>query len=197
MNADEISALKTRLEAGDRATYKSLMVQTGDYCIKRLMAQRSCTYEDAEDLYMDALLDFRDQLLEGKITHLTQLRSYLFAICRNKWSEKHRKEKRERQVHAHTAADWYAPEKSREATWVEEEMTAEAEQQRKVYQRISQGALRALSDRCQAILTYFYVEEKSMADIAHLMGYANAQTVKNLKARCYKRWITRAHEQSE
>ena len=48
---------------------------------------------------------------------------------------------------------------------------------------------------CYEILTLFWYHGKSMAEIAGQLGYANAETTKQQKARCQKRLRQMAHRE--
>jgi len=43
-----------------------------------------------------------------------------------------------------------------------------------------------LGEKCRDILTAYYYLRKRMTEIADELGYANAETAKNMKARCFK-----------
>lgn len=43
-----------------------------------------------------------------------------------------------------------------------------------------------LGGKCKEILTAYYYLRKRMTEIADELGYANAETAKNMKARCFK-----------
>ena len=52
---------------------------------------------------------------------------------------------------------------------------------------VLQLGLEAVDERCRNIITAFYLERKSMAEIAEKMGYASAHSVTEQKNRCMKR----------
>jgi len=56
-----------------------------------------------------------------------------------------------------------------------------------------------LGDACQQILRLFYFMKKSMEEITGIMGYKNADTVKNQKYKCMQRLkkVYRELERSE
>ena len=57
---------------------------------------------------------------------------------------------------------------------------------------ICRNALRRLGDRCQEILKLFYYERMSLKDIAELMNFSSAESVKSTKSVCFKKWVTEA-----
>jgi len=197
MDQTELNVLQSRFEAGDELAYKELLEQCGHYCIRKLVAETNCLEEDAEDILMDSVLIFRDNLLSGKITYLTNLRSYVFGICYNNWLKHRRTRQRFDRIHMLVADDLYEPETSVEAQLIKGE---DMKIQQKIHTNrvyVSQQALLELGEKCRKIITFFYIDEKSMTEIAQLMGYANSDVAKNLKSRCYLRWIQVAQQKME
>jgi len=197
MTKNAVNELRNRLKANDRTAYQHLLENCGHFCIHKLMRKTGCAYEDAEDILMDAVLIFRENILSGKVVQISSLKAYVFSICFNKWSEYRREKQRRSLAIAKSAAAWAPPEPNIEEQIVAQEDFATAQAKKERQQAISQAAFSALGTKCQKILQYFYVEDKSMAEIATLLNYANAKVAKNLKARCYKKWIALAHQKME
>jgi RNA polymerase sigma-70 factor (ECF subfamily) len=55
--------------------------------------------------------------------------------------------------------------------------------------------VQTLRDPCKSILRYFYFRGFSMEEIADVMNYKNAQTVKAQKLRCIKEMQSLVHRQ--
>jgi DNA-directed RNA polymerase specialized sigma24 family protein len=52
---------------------------------------------------------------------------------------------------------------------------------------IMERALNSLGEPCKSLLESFYIEKKSMDEIASLFGYTNADNAKNQKYKCLMR----------
>jgi len=66
-----------------------------------------------------------------------------------------------------------------------EESQEELIEKEKLFELI-ENHLADLGEKCKEILTAYYHLRKRMTEIADELGYANAETVKNMKARCFK-----------
>ena len=197
MNQAKLLDLKKRIKNRDPEIYRMILQESGSYCINQLMRKTNCSVEDAEDVLMDAILIFRDNIVSGKIKELKSIKAYIFSICWNNWRAAHRQKQRLSLAKEKFAASFYAPEQSAEARIVALEDAQKQMKDKEKQAKLSQKALKMLGDKCQKILKYYYKEEKSMAEIATILGYANAKTMKNVKARCYKKWIEFAHQISK
>ena len=180
--------LKQQFMAGDPKGMAYVFENCASYCIRTLMKKTDCSQADAEDLFMEAILTFRDNMVQNKIEHLTNLNSYMYAICWNKWSLLYRARKR-----------WQKESKGIENTlyiMVEEHNPMiEAEERQQLLEGTQQklqavmATLKEMEEKCRKLLTYFYLEKRSMSDIAELMDFANANVAKVSKFRCYQRWM--------
>ena len=88
MNQKTIQAL----EAGDPQSLEWIFDAYGHDCIRRLQRYEGCSPEDAEDIFMDALLLFWDNVRQGKVRELSRSRSYVYAICVNEQRRRYRQQ---------------------------------------------------------------------------------------------------------
>jgi len=126
--------------------------------------------QDALDLYQDAVVVFVRNVRVGRLdpaacTPVT----YLFAIGRNLALKHLRDGKRT------VAPDELEDELLRVPADLDELMREEHDQY-----LVRKGMAR-LSDREREIIRLYYFEERSMAEIASLMGYKNADVAKKMK----------------
>lgn len=185
MTDPQLQLLRKQVLADDPAAMRYVFGQTRNYCVGTLIKKTGCTAEDAEDLYMDALLLFREKLLSGKLRYLSNLRTYMFGICLNLW----RNLERARQK-------WqYEPNETERQLWLlmaEEEapvlLQEEENEQRHLLGRIA-AALNSLGETCRKLLLYAYVDELPHKEIAERLNLASANVVKVTRHRCYQQWL--------
>ncbi|MEL6560340.1 MAG: sigma-70 family RNA polymerase sigma factor [Bacteroidota bacterium] len=168
----KIDDIRKALLAGDNSCLQQVFDQCGNYCIKTLKDKYKCSKEDAEDIFIDSIIIFRENVLNNKLQVITSLKGYLLGICVNKYKEQLFKENRQLKHLDEIVQNWYPEE-------------YEEDDSLKI---INNKAFSKLSIHCQTILKYFYVEKISMAEIADHLNLANANSVKVTKARCYKKW---------
>jgi len=176
MNQLEINLLKSELKSGNNEFLKSVFEEHGAYCLFNIMRKFGCPREDAEDLLIDAIINFRDKLLSGKIQYLTSVRNYLYTTCVNMKKEK----------------DYYRKRQKEKAHEVEQYLYSddhESNAHKEMLLKLAMESFRQLSEPCQQILRYFYIYKYSMEELAKRVGLANANSAKVTKARCYKKWL--------
>lgn len=132
--------------------------------------------EEANDVYHESILALRENIISGKLTTLKcTLKTYLFAIGKNKIRELQRRSK---------------PFVSTEKIVIEEtneELDVDFFDQEIINkQRAFARALKKLGQRCQEVLTLFYVEGYSLDEIALILKYSKKNVLKSQKSRCFK-----------
>jgi len=191
MTEEEFIQLAEALQNGDNTVLQRLQpYQT--YCQKTVMikSHQQCSAEESYDIFVDAILDFRRNVLAGKVEYKA-IRAYLARICFNKWMERSRN-KRRNEIHLAELAqvtDQMDGTSDPETLLVQqEEIKARATQQQIEIAQIEAG-MAALSEKCRKILMLAIVDEVPMARIAELLGFANRHVAKTTKSRCYQQLV--------
>ncbi len=134
----------------------------------------SCSFDDAKEVYQQSIVIFYENIMSGKITEFrSQVKTYLFAIGKNKLLESIRDKNRVQSMEDENIIeniDLFSFDEEHEQNLV-----------------LVEQAISKLGDPCRKLLQQYYYHKKSMADIAELMDYKNADTVKNLKYKCLQR----------
>jgi RNA polymerase sigma factor (sigma-70 family) len=176
----EFRQLASELKSGDSNTFKAIFEQHASYCISKLVRQFRCAREDAEDIYVEAVLNLREKIITEKIEAVTDLRAYLFGTCKNMMLVELKKKQRINT--AVTEINHLAQTEVREDyddAKYKEELLAVTEQ-----------AMGNLPAACQQLLKLFYFDKLSLEEIATHMQLANANVAKVSKARCFHKLIT-------
>lgn len=182
MNYKEFVTLKEELKAGNNRLLKNIFRENCSYCIKGLIKKFNSSAEDAEDIYMDAILNFREKIVSEKIEVLTNLRSYLFATCKNMWlARSKRKERTDKAI-----TDLYGDEEYYEIDYGNNEYP---DYQEKIIE-LTERALSTLSDKCRQILKSFYFDRVVIEEIAEKMNFANSNVAKVSKTRCLQKLVS-------
>lgn len=138
--------------------------------------------EDAEDLFIEAVMIFREKVLSGKIQKLTSTRNYLYSTCKNMYLAKLKVERAKEKKMSDLEMFFYSSPFVTEADNWESDLS-----------QAVKSAFDGLSEKCKDIISYFYINRLRMDAIADLMGLANADVAKTTKARCFKTMFTSAH----
>lgn len=179
MKQRDLEELLRQMKDGDNSGLNSIFMTHARYCISGLVKKHSCSREDAEDIYADSVLNFREKLIDGRIEYLTDLKSYLFATCNNMFLARLKRASRVmKAVH----------ELSNAAENIEMDGDNESQFREELLDTVNE-ALDQLQEKCREMLQMFYFQKLSLDEIANRFNMANANVAKVSKARCFQRLI--------
>jgi len=147
-------------------------------CLSWLKSTYKVDTEDGIEIFQLSVIILYDNITKGKLTELKgDIKTYLFAIAKNKARELQRKNAKEIRQ-----GEFTVPLKS---YIIDEEIEEKIQLESRIDSTYK--ALQILGDPCKSVLQLFYYKQLSMQAICDLMGYKNADTVKNQKYKCIKR----------
>lgn len=131
--------------------------------------------DDARDVFQEAMIILFDKAKSGSFNLTSQLQTYLYSICRRLWLKKLQKENR------------FNPsiETIQEIVTVEDEI--EIHEKKNNDFLLMETALKKIGEPCKSLLEAFYIDKKSMPEIASTFGYTNADNAKTQKYKCLVR----------
>jgi RNA polymerase sigma factor (sigma-70 family) len=132
------------------------------------------SYDEARDIFQEAMIALYQKAKSDSFVLTSQIKTYVYSICRRLWL------KRLQQLGKTTNGI-----ENFEAIAVEEDV--EIHERRNAELGIMDRALNSLGEPCKSLLEAFYIERKSMDQIALLFGYTNADNAKNQKYKCLMR----------
>jgi RNA polymerase sigma factor (sigma-70 family) len=124
------------------------------------------TEEDAIDVFQDGLVIFHHNLTNGTFREESSIPTYIFSICKNLWLRQ--LSKRQKQLVA------------------EAEMTMASMQEFNYLINVEVVSLlmNELKEDCRNILTEYYYNNKSIAELKEIFNVNSEQAAKNKKWRC-------------
>ena len=133
----------------------------------KLVMTNSGTEQEAKDIYQDALIVFWQKAVSGNLVLTSKMSTYLYSICLNLWRK----------------------ELDRKSRLSREEKDSPQYQDHETEERviIINKCVNELGETCRKVLTYFYFDRMSMAEIAERLGFANTNTAKTKKYKCKKK----------
>ncbi len=171
------------LRNGKNAILKTFYLQHAEYCIQKLTKKNRCPIEDAEDIFVDALINLREKLISGKVTAIANVRSYLYKTCDNMFLARLAHSKRAKRNLNELERFYY------NSVFNQDELPFDVE-----LMEITMAAWSKLSERCKDILHYFYIDKLKMREISEVLGLSNADVAKTTKSRCYRKLVEIANE---
>jgi len=178
-----LKSLSSTLKKGDNSLLEKIFRENKKYCIDKLVFEKNCMQEEAEDIYVEAIINFREKVLADKVTYLTDVKYYLGQTCLNMFYVRIKQKQR-----------WDRNTSDIERFFYESDYVIDEDDYD--YNRamnITRKAWSLLKEKCKDIIHYFYIDRLKMSEIAELMDFSSADVAKTTKSRCYKKMLELAH----
>lgn len=177
------------LKNGDLKALDKLYVANYDYVLGMLVHRHSTIKQDAEDVYVDAIMKFHKAIQENKIVW-GNTRAYLLKIAINlKWERKKRNVSVVKKME--TALDLFYEEKQEgnfdKVIAKEEEMQALSLQERKMV--ALKWAWGELNDVCRELLNDTIINDMKPRFLVEKFSYKNARVVTDKKMKCKEKLL--------
>lgn len=131
--------------------------------------------DDARDIFQEAMIVLYEKVTSGSFELTCQIKTYLYSVCRRLWL------KRLQQMQRYNPS----AESVDEVVSVEEEL--DVHEKRNADLIIMENALNKIGEPCKSLLEAYYLQKKSMPEIAEFFGYTNADNAKTQKYKCLVR----------
>lgn len=176
MNDFRPNIILDKLRNGDESPICELYQLYRNEFITWSKSHYNATVEQAKDAFQDAILDFHQNVISGRLTELSStIKTYLFQIGKHKLLNI---QKKDRRLTYHEAL--HLIENGEASKFMQEE-------NKKYTQDQISEAIEKLPKDCQEVLKFYYLKEYDMESIAREMGYKNADTAKSKKSICFKK----------
>ena len=133
------------------------------------------SYDEAKDIFQEAMITLYQKAKSESFVLTSQIKTYVYSVCRRLWLKA-------------PSANWQNMQqvlKILNRLPVEDDL--EIHERRNAEFGIMDRALNSLGEPCKSLLEAFYIEKKSMDQIALSFGYTNADNAKNQKYKCLMR----------
>jgi RNA polymerase sigma factor (sigma-70 family) len=161
MSDEEVIA---RIKKGDERAL-DFLYKKNYKMMTNMIIKNNGSEEEAKDIYQEALIVVWQKVLSPDFVLSSKISTYLYSICQNLWRKELERKNR------HTGED-------------EITQTVITDIDKKERIEVINQCINDLGETCRAILTYYYFDDMSMAEIAEKMGFANADTAKTKKYKC-------------
>jgi RNA polymerase sigma factor (sigma-70 family) len=131
--------------------------------------------DDARDIFQEAMIILYEKARSGSFELNCQLKTYLYSVCRRLWLKRLSQLQR------------ISPEVGKLEGAVSIEDDLERHEQRNKEFQVMEQCLANLGEPCKSLLEAYYLDTKSMTEIAADFGYTNADNAKNQKYKCLMR----------
>ena len=145
--------------------------------VQALILSNSGYPDDARDIFQEAMIVLYQKVKSGSFELNCQLKTYLYSVSRRLWLK--------RLSQSQKTSTWSEVEDLQETVPVEDELERHA--QHDLDFQVMEQSLNNLGEPCRSLLKAYYLEMKSMVEIAGDFGYTNADNAKNQKYKCLMR----------
>lgn len=148
--------------------------------VRKMIRESGGNKEDAEDIFQEALIIFSRKCEDPSFILTSQVSTYLYSVSRFLWRDER---KRRSRVGGLFEA---GPDIRQGDGWDEEaEWKNEVDQEEKF--KKAENVLSKIGEKCLQLLKLFYLENKSMKEIASKMEMNSEKIAKNQKYKCLER----------
>lgn len=143
--------------------------------VQSLILNNNGSADDARDIFQETVIVLYEKAKSGSFELNCQLKTYVYSVSRRLWLKK--LQQQQKYIPNIAGLDETVP--------VEEEV--ESHTQLNSEFQTMEKALLHLGEPCRSLIEAFYLQKKSMTDIAGHFGYTNADNAKNQKYKCLMR----------
>jgi RNA polymerase sigma factor (sigma-70 family) len=140
--------------------------------IQSFILNNNGSVDDARDIFQESMVVLYEKSKDTTFSLNCQIRTYLYSVCRRLWL------KRLQQLSKFGTQ----VESLEEMVPVEEEI--EEHEKRNTDFILMDAAMGKIGEPCKSLLDAYYMQKKSMQDIAAEFGYTNADNAKTQKYKC-------------
>ena len=140
--------------------------------IQSFILNNNGSVDDARDIFQEAMVVLYEKSRDTTFSLNCQIRTYVYSICRRLWL------KRLQQLSKYSTQ----VESLEEIVPVEEEV--EEHEKKNTDFLLMENAMGKIGEPCKSLLDAYYLQKKSMQDIAAEFGYTNADNAKTQKYKC-------------
>jgi RNA polymerase sigma factor (sigma-70 family) len=166
VSADNLEGIRK----GNSKAFRSVYVEYFGM-VRYLIINNSGTEDEAKDIFQEAMVLLYEKANEENFTLTSSLKTWIYAVCRNKWLKQLEKKKKN---YRFTDFEHF-------------DAVEEAEEENSSVHEALRASMSRLGVGCRKILLLFYYFKKSMEEIATELNYTNADNAKTQKYKCIQK----------
>lgn len=143
--------------------------------IQAFIIQNNGTYDDARDVFQDAMVVLYDRSKDPNFQLTSQIKTYLYSVCRRLWLKKLQQSSK----FVTPAENFSDIVPAEEEIGLKEKLDDDFD--------LMDSAMKSLGEPCKSLLEAYYINKKHMTEIAEDFGYTNADNAKTQKYKCLVR----------
>lgn len=174
MKADNETLLLKGLARNDRKAIETIYKDNYNM-VQALVIKNSGNIDDAKDIFQEAMIILYEKVQTETFELNCQIKTYIYSVSKRLWLK--------RLVHQNRFL--ITDEAEHEVVNVDTEV--EEHEKHNTEFLMMEKAMGSLGEPCKSLLEAFYMQKRSMQEIAANFGYTNAENAKNQKYKCLMR----------
>ncbi len=143
--------------------------------IQALIINNNGSSDDAKDIFQEAMIVLYEKVRTGGFELQCQIKTFIYSVARRLWLKRLQQQNR-----------YSSPGDSMENV-VEVDDEIEDHERKNAELDMMEHAISNLGEPCKSLIEAFYLQKKSMQEIAASFGYTNADNAKTQKYKCLMR----------
>jgi RNA polymerase sigma factor (sigma-70 family) len=140
--------------------------------VQSLIINNNGTADDAKDIFQEAMIVLYEKARSGNFELSCQIKTYVYSVSRRLWLKRLQQ------------ANRYSGDIGNAEVLVQVEDDIEGHTRRDAEFEMMEKAINSLGEPCKSLLEAFYLQKKTMQEIAVSFGYTNAENAKTQKYKC-------------
>lgn len=142
--------------------------------IQALVIHNNGTTEDAKDVFQEAMIVLYEKVQSGAFELNCQIKTFVYSVSRRIWLKRLLQQNR-----------FALSDSNEDIVSIDDEV--EEHEKRNAEFVMMEKAISGLGEPCKSLLEAFYMQKRTMTEIATGFGYTNAENAKNQKYKCLMR----------
>jgi RNA polymerase sigma factor (sigma-70 family) len=161
------------LASNDRKAIETIYRQHFNM-VQSLVVNNNGNADDAKDIFQESLLVLYEKVRSGSFELNCLIKTYIYSVSRRLWLKRLAHQSR------------YTLSGDHEEHVPVEDDTEEHERRNQEF-NMMEKAFAGMGEPCKSLLEAYYMQKRSMQEIAASFGYTNADNAKNQKYKCLMR----------
>lgn len=174
MKTENETLLLRGLARNDRKAVETIYRENYNM-VQALVLKNSGNIDDAKDIFQEAMIVLYQRVQSEAFELNCQIKTYIYSVSRRLWLKKLVQQNR----------FLIADDSEQDVVSVDEQVDEHEKQNTEFL--MMEKAMGSLGEPCKSLLEAFYMQKRSMQEIASNFGYTNAENAKNQKYKCLMR----------
>jgi RNA polymerase sigma factor (sigma-70 family) len=170
---DQEQALLRGLARNDKKAVETIYKDNYNM-VQALIINNNGTADDAKDIFQEAMIVLYEKARSGTFELSCQIKTYVYSVSRRLWLKRLQQLSRYAEI---GNSDSVVP--------VEDDLEDHGRKNREF--EMMENAIGHLGEPCKGLLEAFYLQKRTMQEIAIDFGYTNAENAKTQKYKCLMR----------